>query len=112
MVNDTTLSAAASKMLHQTIDSELKEVLCEFQSRLDETKRISFRNEGPQLRLLRLTMDRQRLVYYAVAKKNPKFQRYMKLLLSIPGVGPDNAAKILAEIADISYFPIQKHLMK
>ncbi len=36
----------------------------------------------------------------------------MKLLLSIPGIGPDTAAVILAEIVDISYFPKPAKLVK
>ncbi|MCH8907801.1 MAG: transposase [Candidatus Heimdallarchaeota archaeon] len=34
----------------------------------------------------------------------------MKLLLSVPGIGPDTAAILLAEIVDISYFAASNKL--
>lgn len=90
----------------------LYQALCQLQSRLDTVERIFLGNEVLQLRLLQVAMDRQRLAYYCVAKENPGFRNLMKLLLSVPGIGPDTAATILAEIADISYFPSPKHLAK
>jgi len=108
MVQDAHSHSSASKFL----DSELEEALLELQDRLNEIERISFGNEIMQLRLLQVAMDRQRMAYYALAKQNSHFKARMKLLISIPGVGPDTAATILAEIADISYFPTSKQLAK
>jgi len=47
-----------------------------------------------------------------VAQSNEAFRAMMKLLMSIPGIGPDTAAEVLAEIVDISYFPTAPQLMK
>ncbi|MFX1296607.1 MAG: IS110 family transposase [Promethearchaeota archaeon] len=112
MVTATNLHSLLPPNSKRTIALDLIKALQELQTKLDEIECISFGNEITQLRLLDLTMDRQRMAYYAVAKKNPEFKRVMKLLLSIPGVGPDTAATILAEIADISYFPTPAKLAK
>jgi len=112
MVSETTLCALLPEHSQRLIEPEKMRALQAFQEKLDEVERLSFGNELTQLRLLEITMDRQHLAYYNVARTNAEFRRLMKLLLSIPGVGPDTAATILAEIADISYFPRPVQLAK
>jgi transposase len=112
LISETTWNSQVPEKLQALVTPDLMKALQEFQDKLDEIERITFGNEVLQLQFLQIAMDRQRMAYYAVAKKNPHFKSLMKLLLRIPGVGPDTAATILAEIADISYFPTPKHLAK
>lgn len=112
MVNEKNLRSLLPEKSKRTFDVDVIAALKELQANLDEIERISFGNEITQLRLLDLTMERQRMAYYVLAEENPEFRRLMKLLLSIPGVGPDTAATMLAEIADISYFPTPAKLAK
>ena len=94
------------------IKEEVIKALQEFQGRLNEIEKISLGNEVMQLQLIEIAKNRQRMAYYAMARKNIKFLKQMKLLLTIAGVGPDTAATIVAEIADISYFPSPSKLAK
>ena len=96
----------------QVIKEDIVEALQEFQNRLNEIEKISLGNEVMQLQLLEIAKDRQRMAYYAMARKNKEFLKQMKLLLTIAGVGPDSAATIVAEIADVSYFSSPNKLAK
>ena len=93
-------------------NKELINALKELQQNFDEIEQITFGNEILQLRLLDSISRQQELTYYTLAKNNPSFMKQMKLLLTIPGVGPNTAAAVLAEIADISYFSSSKKLVK
>jgi len=73
---------------------------------------ITFGTEISQLRVNKLLQEQQQLIYVEFAKNNTKFRTNIELLLSIPGVGPDTAAIVLAEIADISYFNNPSSLVK
>ena len=86
--------------------------LKKFRDKLDEVQQIDIASDLYRLELLKLTCDMQDQAVYAIAKKNKEFAKNMKILLSIPGVGPFSAAIILAEIADIGYFPSPKKLVK
>lgn len=93
------------------IDS-LVEGFDHLKSRLDEIERITLRTDIAQLIMLRNLADQLRLVYVTVARQNSSFRELMRLLLTIPGVGPDTAAIMLAEIVDISYFSSPAKLVK
>ena len=112
MICKETLNSLLPKNSKRHIEDDLMAALKEFQENLGDLEKITFGNDVMQLRLLELAMDRQRLAYYMLAKKNPNFKKLMELLLTIPGVGPDTAATILAEIADISYFKNPSKLVK
>ena len=83
-----------------------------FQEALKPMERITFGTELTQLRTNMLLQEQQQLIYVEMAKKDEQFKRNMELLLSIPGVGPDTAAIILSELADISYFDNPSSLAK
>ena len=112
MITQENLNSLLPKNSKRHIEDDLIRALKEFQDQLDDLEKITLGNDVMQLRLLDIAMDRQRMAYYILAKKNPNFRRSMKLLLTIPGVGPDTAATILAEIADISYFKRPSKLVK
>jgi transposase len=80
--------------------------------KLDEIEQITLRTDVAQLIMLNNLTKQLRLVYVTLAQSNESFRAMMKLLLSIPGIGPDTAAVILAEIVDISYFPQPAKLAK
>lgn len=65
-----------------------------------------------QLRLLRTLLAQHRLTNYAVVKHNLELGLQLRILLSVPGIGPDTAFCILAEIVDINYFPTPEKLAK
>jgi len=83
-----------------------------FQKSLKSMERITFGTELTQLRTNMLLQEQQQLIYVEMAKKDEQFKKNMELLLSIPGIGPDTAAIILSEIADISYFDNPASLAK
>lgn len=83
-----------------------------FQDSLKPMERITFGTELTQLRTNLLLQEQQQLIYVEMAKKDEHFKRSMELLLSIPGIGPDTAAIILSELADISYFKNPSSLAK
>jgi transposase len=84
----------------------------QLKSRLGEIERITLRTDMTQLIVLRNLADQLRLVYVTMARQNSSFRDLMRLLLTIPGVGPDTAAIMLAEIVDISYFSRPEKLVK
>ena len=65
-----------------------------------------------QLLMFKNIADQLRMVYVIMARQNSSFREQMQLLLTIPGVGPDTAAIMLAEIVDISYFSKPEKLVK
>ena len=83
-----------------------------FKKKLGEIEKITLRTDIVQLSLLKNLIDQIRLIYVNLAKKNKDFRELMKLLLTIPGIGPDTAAIVLAEIVDISYFKKPEKLAK
>ncbi|MHA1381667.1 MAG: IS110 family transposase [Candidatus Helarchaeota archaeon] len=112
MITQESLNSLLPKNSKRYVEENLIKALKGFQDSLDELEKITFGNDVMQLRLLDLAMERQRMAYYTLAKKNTNFRRLMELLLTIPGVGSDTAATILAEIADISYFKSSSKLAK
>ena len=68
--------------------------------------------EIAQLNLLSISIEQFRQVYLIVLRENPKLQEQFKLLLSVPGIGPDTAIKLLAEIVNIKYFKNASKLAK
>ena len=92
-------------------ENEIHE-LHKFQESLKPMERITFGTEISQIRVNKLLQEQQQLIYIEFAKNNEEFRKHMELLLSIPGVGPDTAAIVLAEIADISYFDNPSSLVK
>jgi hypothetical protein len=83
-----------------------------FQKTLKSMERITFGTELTQLRTNMLLQEQQQLIYVEMAKKDEHFKKNMELLLSIPGIGPDTAAIVLSELADISYFDNPASLAK
>jgi transposase len=83
-----------------------------FKSQLDEIEQITFRTDITQLVMFKNLADELRLVYIKLAEINENFKGMMKLLLTVPHVGPDIAARVLAEIVDISYFKKPEKLSK
>jgi len=91
---------------------ELVTALARFKESMDEVERQVFRSEVEMLCFMEYQKERLQLVYCQICKQNPAFKRTMQLLISIPGIGPDTAAKVIAEIVDIAYFPSPKQLVK
>lgn len=83
-----------------------------FQKSLKSMERITFGTELTQLRTNNLLQKQQQLIYVEMARNDECFKRSMELLLSIPGIGPDTAAIVLSELADISYFENPSSLAK
>jgi hypothetical protein len=75
-----------------------------------ETQVIS--TDVAQLRLYQTLLTPHRLTNYALAKNNPALRQQLRILLSVPGIGPDTAFCILAEIVDLAYFPAPEKLAK
>lgn len=65
-----------------------------------------------QLRLRRTFLTQHRLTNTVVAQTTPELQQQLRLLLSVPGIGPDTGFCILAEVVDIAYFPTPAKLAK
>ena len=95
-----------------TARQELGEALGQFKASLNEMEQLTFGTDIARLMHLEILSKRLSLVYYMQAEKTPHFKRQMQILLSIPGVGPDTASAILAEIVDISYFETPSKLVK
>nr|MDO8117944.1 IS110 family transposase [Candidatus Sigynarchaeota archaeon] len=91
---------------------DLITALARFKDSMDEVERQVFRSELEMLCFIDFQKERLQLVYCQICKQNPAFARTMRLLVSIPGIGPDTAAKVIAEIVDIAYFPSPKQLVK
>jgi len=91
---------------------EFGEALEQFKASLNEMEQLTFGTDIARLMHLEILSRRLSLVYYMQAKKNSHFKQQLQILLSIPGVGPDTASAILAEIVDISYFDNPSKLIK
>ncbi|MHA1231344.1 MAG: transposase [Candidatus Helarchaeota archaeon] len=111
-VDDKNLSEIKRKYSHLAKDEALIKELKMFQDRLDEVEAVTFENDIIQLQFLSIIEKKQESTYYIIAKNNKQFKRQIGLLLTIPGVGPNTAVAIMAEIADVSYFPSPKKLVK
>lgn len=96
--------------------SKDKQFLTKELKRLDDElspiDRANLKIELLQLRLNENIAEQQRLIYLQLAKDDIIFQRNMKILMSIQGIGKDTAAILLAEIVDIDYFPSASKLVK
>lgn len=92
--------------------ADLIDALGRFKDSMDEVERQVFRNELEMSCFMEHQKERLQLVYCQMCKQNPSFLNTMRMIVSIPGVGPDTAAKIIAEIVDIAYFPSPKQLVK
>lgn len=88
------------------------EVLTKFKNSLDEIEQCNFGIDISRLYLLRILATKQKLIYTVLAKQNKQFLRQMRILLSLPGIGPETAAIILAELVDVSYFKSPEQLVK
>lgn len=105
---------SAAKRTHQDVEriQTLTEVLGALQAHLTPVETQVVSTDVAQLRLLQTLLTQHRLTNYAVAKATPELQQQLRILLSVPGIGPDTAFCILAEIADIVYFPAPQKLVK
>jgi len=65
-----------------------------------------------QLRLCSSLLEQHRLTNCAVVKHDPPISRQLRVLLSIPGIGPDTAFCVLAEVVDINLFASPEKLVK
>ena len=111
-VDDKILSAIKGIYSHLVKDEALIDKLKKFPDRLDEVESATFENDIIQLHFLSIIEKKQELTYYIIAKNNKKFRKQIGLLLTIPGVGTNTAVAIMAEIADVSYFPSPRKLVK
>ena len=91
-----------------TLQDELEHLI----TQLSLVERINLQTELFQIRIFEQLIEQHRLVYRIFAKQHPGFNNNMKILLSIPGVGPDTAAIVLAEIVDIKLFSKPEKLVK
>ena len=90
----------------------LQDELVHLRIQLTIVEKINLQTELFQIRIFDKLIEQHRLVYRIFAKQHPEFNDNMKLLLSIPGVGPDTAAIVLAEIVDIKLFAKPEKLVK
>ena len=88
MITREKVDSLLPKNSKRSIEDELIMALQAFQEKLDELEKITFGNDVMQLRLLDLAMDRQRMAYYLLSKKNPQFKKLIELLLTIPDSFP------------------------
>jgi transposase len=88
------------------------EDLTRFTTALLPQERIQFENDMQLLRLLDVLRERQALVYQITAQTIPTFKANMEIFRSIPGIGDETAAAILAEVVDVNYFPTPDKLSK
>lgn len=65
-----------------------------------------------QLRILRTMLAQHRLTNCVVAQTTPELQHQLRLLLSVPGIDPDTAFCILAELVDLTYFSTPEKLAR
>jgi transposase len=102
-------SQRASK---QNLLTQLVQELEQLRQRLAPLDKIALGAEIAQLQVFQTLQNQNRQAYYALANQNPQFQRNFEILLSIPGVGPDTAAAVLAEVVDVSFFKRPQQLAK
>lgn len=92
--------------------NRLEEELVNLRQQLSFVERVNFITELAQIRFNIILLEQLRLVYIAFADNHPDFARDLKLLLSVPGIGNDTAAAILAEVVDIKLFSRPEKLVK
>lgn len=92
--------------------NKLEEELVNLRQQLTFIERINLLTEIAQIRFNMNLIEQLRLVYVAFAKQHAEFSKDMDLLLSIPGIGNDTAAAILAEVIDIKLFSKPERLVK
>ena len=90
----------------------LLQALNALRTKLTHLDRVRLQAELVQLALQEQLANQQRLLYVSVAQENATFLKQMKLLLGVPGIGPDTAAIVLAELVDINYFSSPNKLAK
>lgn len=91
---------------------KLEEELVNLRQQLTFIERINLTTELAQIRFDMILLEQLRLVYIVFAKQHPDFARDLNLLLSIPGIGEDTAAAILAEVVDIKLFSKSEKIVK
>lgn len=91
---------------------KLFEELINLRQQLTFIERINLVTELAQIRFDKFLLEQLRLVYVAFAKQHPDFSRDLNLLISIPGIGEDTAAAILAEVVDINLFSKPEKIVK
>ena len=91
---------------------ELIAALTKLKKSMNEIEELVFGTDIARLSHLNILIERLHLVYHKQAEKNRAFKQQLELLLTIPGVGPDMASAILAEIVDVSYFDSSPKLVK
>ena len=114
MISEESIKEIINRSIRKKVKftrEEFKELQL-FQASLKPMERITFGAELTQLRVNMLMQEQHQMLYVEFAKKDMRFRKDMELLLSIPGVGPDTAAIVLSEIADISYFEKPASLAK
>ena len=92
--------------------NKLEEDLVNLRQQLTFVERVNFITELAQIRFDSTLLEQLRLIYIAFAEQHPDFSRDMKLLLSVPGIGDDTAAAILAEVVDIKLFSKPEKVVK
>jgi transposase len=90
----------------------LKALLETFRAHLTPLETQVISTDVAQLRLFQTLLAQHRLTNYLVVKDTPELQVPLRILLSVPGIGPDTAFCILAELVDIQYFPAPEKLAK
>ena len=104
-------STAQRASKQQKLDQLMQE-LEQLRQRLAPLDKIALGSEIAQLQVFQTLQNQYRQTYYALADQNPQFKRNFEILLSIPGIGPDTAAAVLAEVVDVSFFQRPQQLAK
>jgi len=99
-------SASASQI--NSLQDEIENLL----NQLTLVEKINLQTELYQIRIFDKLIEQHRLIYRIFAKEHQQFKNNMELLLSIPGVGPDTAAIVLAEVIDVKLFSKPEKLVK
>ncbi len=114
-IREAILEHFPKKKLQKTsrrVLNKLEEDLVNLRQQLTFIERVNFITELAQIRFDSTLLEQLRLIYIVFAEQHPDFSRDMKLLLSIPGIGNDTAATILAEVVDIKLFSKPEKLVK
>jgi hypothetical protein len=111
---DHTYPRAPTKRTVKDLDriQHLSALLETFRTRLTPLETQVISTDVAQLRLFQTLLDQRRHTNYLLAKSSPELQATLRILLSVPGIGPDTAFCILAELIDINYFPAPSKLAK
>ena len=92
--------------------NSLQDELEKLVNQLTLVEKINLQTEIFQIRIFDKLIEQHRLIYRIFAKEHPQFKNDMELLLTIPGVGPDTAAIVLAEVIDVKLFSKPEKLVK